>query len=82
MGHVTTPWQDLICNAALDSTLRGHENLVFRLKWRDLRALAIELGCFNLPEERDWTEAPFAISARVWCYALRRQVIVNEWSEK
>lgn len=79
---MNTPWQDLICAAALDSTLKGHENLVFRLKWRDLRALALELGCMNMPENREWHHQDWAISARVWCYALRRQVIVNEWSEK
>jgi hypothetical protein len=76
---LNTPWQDLICNAALASTLRGHENLVFSLKWRDLRALCGELGSLNLAEDKP---EGMAISARVWCYALRRQVIVNEWSQK
>lgn len=76
---MNTPWQDLICNAALDSTLKGHENLVFRLKWGDLVNLVRELGCINQPDEKP---EGMAISARVWCYALRRQVIVNEWSEK
>jgi hypothetical protein len=73
---MNTPWQDIICNAALDSTLKGHENLVFRLKWKDLRSLIVELGCPDMPDDKP---DGAAVSARVWCYALRRQVIVNDW---
>jgi hypothetical protein len=75
---MNTPWQDIICRAAVDSTLKGNENLVFRLKWRDLAVLCYEMGSLGL---HDWSHKPegVAISARVWCHQLRRQVIVNEW---
>jgi hypothetical protein len=73
---MNTPWQDIICRAAVDSTLKGNENLVFRLKWRDLSGLCSELGSVAFGADKP---EGMAVSARVWCHQLRRQVIVNEW---
>lgn len=80
-----TDWQALVRQASLEAFTRTGRLLRFRLKRGDLVDLAAEIAGADAEQIRRSLSTPelraAPVRCEVWCPALQRQLVVDEWVE-